>query len=116
MGRKPAPCQGWYAAPVPTETPGLLRAPGGQHDLRRFRVIPVISLRIAKRTAQFLPVHSTAFRWLSSLYRLRRSSCRGTMLDGNGHSAHQGFGGIWVPHALGISGSTRHSCSVDTNG
>lgn len=51
----------------PQETPGLLRAPRGQHGLQHFRIIPIILLRIGKpTTAPFPPAHRAPFCWLSS--------------------------------------------------
>lgn len=104
----------------PQETPGLLRAPRGQHGLQRFRIIPVIMLRIGKPTAPFPSAHRAPFCWLSAFRT-------GWVAPAAGDNARQewprqGLGSLWAPHvpegdsALGISTSTGHSCSGDING
>lgn len=120
---KPAPCQGWYVAPVPTRN---TRAAPGSQGTARPPVFPHYPRYLAVDREANSPVSaSSPCTFLLAqlfLYRLGRSSCGGTTLDRNGYSPHQGLGGAFgypnVPKgddAFGLSTSTGHSRSTDIN-
>lgn len=92
MGRKPAPCQGWYVAPVPTRN--TRAAPGSQGTAHPL-VFPHYPRYLAADREANGPVSANSPRTFLLaqlfLHQLGRSGWGGTtMLNRNGHSPHQG--------------------------